>query len=225
MGKSEEEDNYNKRLSSSNRALSELQDAFRGSQFEGELKPTVQRFNSPPAITNAINRNLNKKDDLTQLLFGRKNGIKDKIIEGVQDFFIPPVFNPKDHKKVWALGADTYLTMKGYLSSAWLLKHSLEDKPKDVYRDNNSRIAQLIKNDSVFLDRLDKAIAESNGKTLDTTLKDVAFESGDLYYSIHKGKIKVTGKKGNDGKWKISARLTDDYDFTEIMSFMNEKNK
>ena len=56
-------------------------------------------------------------------------------------------------------------------------------------------------------------------------MKDVAFESGDLYYSIHKGKIKVTGKKGNDGKWKISARLTDDYDLTEIMSFMNEKKQ
>ena len=33
LGKSEEEENYNKRLASSNRALSELQEAFRGSPF------------------------------------------------------------------------------------------------------------------------------------------------------------------------------------------------
>ena len=57
LGKEEEENNYKKRISSSNRALSELQDAFRGSQFEGELKPAVQRFNSTPTITTAVNRN------------------------------------------------------------------------------------------------------------------------------------------------------------------------
>ena len=59
LGKDEEENNYRKKLASSNRALGELQDAFRGSQFEGELNPTVQRLTSAPTITNAVNRNPN----------------------------------------------------------------------------------------------------------------------------------------------------------------------
>ena len=50
----------------------------------------------------------------------------------------------------------------------------------------------------------------------------VAFENGDLYYSIHKSDIYLTGYKREDGKWIVHATLTDTYDFTEIQSFMND---
>ncbi len=64
LGKEEEENNYKKKLSSSIRALNELQDTFRGSQFEGVLNPTAEKVNSSPAITNAINRNPNAKNEI-----------------------------------------------------------------------------------------------------------------------------------------------------------------
>ena len=64
LGKDEEENNYRKKLASSNRALGELQDVFRGSQFEGELNPTVQRLTSAPTITNTVNRNPNVKNEI-----------------------------------------------------------------------------------------------------------------------------------------------------------------
>ncbi len=44
--------------------MNELQRAFRGSQFKGELKPKEQRFNPSPTITNAINRNPNAKNEV-----------------------------------------------------------------------------------------------------------------------------------------------------------------
>ena len=75
LGKEEEENNYKKKLSGSNRALGELQDAFRGSQFEGVLKPTMQKIYSTPAITNAINRNPN-----TQIYAKSQNN--DAFLEG-----------------------------------------------------------------------------------------------------------------------------------------------
>ena len=216
MGKEAEENYYRKKLSNSTRTLDALQGDFRSSQFEGALKPTVQRLDSPPAKINDVNRNSNAKPNLAQLSGAEKHKLKDDLV----DFFIPPVLNPEKHKEVWALGANTYLTMKGYHSSAWLLKHSLEDNPKDVYRDDNSRIANLIKNDPAFLKELDMKIANSKGKMLYTTIP-VTFQSGDLYYSIHKSNIKVSGYKGNDGKWKISARLADKYDFTELTTWMD----
>ena len=43
--------------------LNEWKSIFRSPQFEGELKPKEQRPNSAPAITNAINRNLNAKNE------------------------------------------------------------------------------------------------------------------------------------------------------------------
>ena len=47
---------------------------------------------------------------------------------------------------IWKIGADKYLRKKEYLTSAWLLEHSLEKNPSDVVRGDDSRIAQLIKN-------------------------------------------------------------------------------
>lgn len=234
LGDEEEERNYQNEVKNANRAIADLQNAFRGSQFESQINgianQTSQKINSTPKITHTILRDPNFKIEAKPI--GRYDANKEPVVtqlsnkktkkEGTN--FLGAVFpfvSPEFHKKVWTWGADNYLTKKGYHTSAWLLKHSLKENPEDVYRDNNSRIAQLIKNDPAFLKELDKAIAESDGKTLDTTLDKVIFESGDLYYSIHKGNIKVTGRKGNDGKWKISAQLNDEYNFSELTTWMD----
>lgn len=124
-------------------------------------------------------------------------------------------------REFWKTGAQKYLReSRGYETSAWLLEHSLQDSPSDVYRDNNSRIAYLINNDSAYLRALDRAIASSdNGKVIGY-LDNIVFESGDLYYSIHKSTIYVDGYQKENGQWIIHATMTDTYDFTEIQSFM-----
>ena len=133
------------------------------------------------------------------------------------------ILNKQFHKLVWLIGAETYLKSKEYYTSAQLLKHSLLKSPSDQYMDNSSRLAGLIKTDAEFLAELDKKIASSNGKELSDTLY-VRFLDGDLYYSIHKANIKIKGYKMDNGNWKISGVLDDEYDYTEIMTFMESKN-
>ena len=133
------------------------------------------------------------------------------------------ILNKQFHKLVWLIGAETYLKSKEYYTSAQLLKHSLLKSPSDQYMDNSSRLAGLIKTDAEFLAELDKKIVSSNGKELSDTLY-VSFLDGDLYYSIHKANIKVKGYKMDNGNWKISGVLDDEYDYTEIMTFMEGKN-
>ena len=128
----------------------------------------------------------------------------------------------------WATGAQLYLRgIKGYNTSAWLLEHSLQDNPEDVWRGNDSRIAWLINHSSTYKNALDQAIANSNGVSIDTDLKDIAFkpideDEADLYYSIHKANIHVTGYKQSNGQWLINAVLTDKYDYTEFVKVMEE---
>lgn len=123
------------------------------------------------------------------------------------------------HKLVWLIGAETYLKSKKYYTSAEMLKHSLLKNPPDIYMGNSSRTAGLIKMDKSFLSELDKKIASSNGKELEDTIS-IKFLGGDLYYSIHKADIKIKGHKMDNDKWKIYGTLDDEYDYTQIMSFM-----
>ena len=126
-------------------------------------------------------------------------------------------------REVWKLGAQKYLReQKGYLTSAWMLEHSLDDNPSDIWRGNDSRIAYLVNHDSAYLTALDKKIKSSRNGRVEGYLNTDPFMTGDLYYSIHKSSIYVSGYKQKNGKWIVHTTLTDTYDFTEIQTFMND---
>ena len=126
-------------------------------------------------------------------------------------------------REVWKLGAQKYLReQKGYLTSAWMLEHSLDDNPSDIWRGNDSRIAYLVNHDSAYLTALDKKIKSSRNGKVEGYLNTDPFATGDLYYSIHKSSIYVSGYKQKNGKWIVHTTLTDTYDFTEIQTFMND---
>ena len=129
----------------------------------------------------------------------------------------------KAQRTIWSTGADLYLRKtKGYLTSAWMLEHSLQDNPSDIWRGNDSRIAYLINNDYNFSAKVNEAIQNSNGWSLNNAKIGVVFDSQDLYYSIHKSTIYLTGSKNQYGSWIINCVLYDTYDFTEIQSFMSD---
>ena len=130
----------------------------------------------------------------------------------------------RKHRSFWWEGAEVYLNnTKGYFTSAWMLKHSLQDKPSDITRDNTSRIAQLINDDPAYLRALDDKIAHARAGYIDDVIS-VSFENTkDLYYSIHKADIHIKGRRDYYGKWSISATLSDTYDFTEITTHMGDK--
>ena len=137
----------------------------------GTLNPIVQSPNVSPAITNTVNPNAknevkpigtdgpNEKSVITQFSNDKTKKGNTNVIGAVF-----PLVSSEFHKKVWRWGADNYLTKKGYHTSAWLLKHSLQPNPEDVYRGDDSRIAQLIKNDPAFLRELDKKLLKVTGR-------------------------------------------------------------
>lgn len=133
-------------------------------------------------------------------------------------------------RKFWQIGAQEYLREnKGYLTSAWMLEHSLQDNPSDIWRGNDSRIAYLANHDLAYLQELDKVIAETENEKkdwIDNKKIIVAFHTGDLYYSLHTNTIYLNGYKREDGSWIVNARMNDIYDFTRITSFMgSEENE
>ena len=131
-------------------------------------------------------------------------------------------------RKFWKTGADVYLRkIKKFETSAWLLEHSLQDNPSNVYRGNDSRIAYLMNQEDSYLNAVDNAIKNSNGTNFYVVLKGddntVEFNRGDLYYSIH-GTTAVTlkGYKLNNGQWAVNAVIEDDYDYTRMATFMDD---
>ncbi len=125
-------------------------------------------------------------------------------------------------REFWRMGAQKYLRdMLGYETSAWLLEHSLQDNPDNVWRGNDSRIACLINNDDAYLSALDNAIRSANGNTINQNLA-VSFNTGDLYYSIHNANIHIEGYVQDNGSWLIHTTMTDIYDFTVIQSVMSD---
>ncbi len=123
----------------------------------------------------------------------------------------------------WKTGSQKYLREnRGFLTSAWMLEHSLQDNPTDIWRGNDSRIAYLINNDESYLKKLDAAIASSSNGRISGSLDNISFENGDLYYSIHAATIYVDGYKQGNGKWLVKSTMTDRYDFTVIQSLMSQ---
>ncbi len=127
----------------------------------------------------------------------------------------------------WNIGSQIYLRkQRGFYTSAWMLEHSLQDNPSDIWRGNDSRIAYLMNHDSAYLQGLDEKIAEAENEKrdwIDNKKISVEFENGDLYFSIHRMDIYLNGYKREDGKWIINAHGGDWYDFTEITSFMGDE--
>ena len=132
-------------------------------------------------------------------------------------------------RSFWALGAQKYLReQKDYQTSAWMLEHSLQDNPSDIWRGNDSRIAYLINNDSAFCSVLDNVLqGQANNKDGYFSVSDISvtFATGDLYYSIHRSSFALVGYKQKDGSWMINAKMHDTYDYTQIMTFMGDNGK
>ncbi|MBQ3124094.1 MAG: hypothetical protein IJC09_01565 [Clostridia bacterium] len=130
-------------------------------------------------------------------------------------------------REVWKWGAQNILREDmGCETSAWLLEHSLQDNPSDVERGNDSRIAYLVNTSEEYLSELDKLIKKSKSGVIENGELEVIFgekTSPDLYYSIHKATIYVNGYKIGNGQWYVEANFEDEYNFSEFMTFMGDK--
>ena len=162
-----------------------------------------------------IYSNRKEKNDFSDF-YDKSNSYK------VENFglFKSPVEDIKETSRLfWKLGAEFYLRKKlDCQTSAWMLEHSLQDNPEDIWRGNDSRVAYMINNSPEYLSAVDNAIAQSRNGVLENKDIYVKFEKNkDLEYSIHRATIILNGSKGDDGKWRIHAVLDEDYDYTELM--------
>ena len=111
----------------------------------------------------------------------------------------------------------------GFIFSADLLQHSLEEKADDIVITEGKEI-DIIKADESFKNVINKII-EKYGTNTDEFVFDSAeqldneekiiieFKDKDLYYSIHKADLIVKGKK-EESKWNLEIILDDQYDYT-----------
>ncbi|MBE7027012.1 MAG: hypothetical protein E7410_05605 [Ruminococcaceae bacterium] len=166
---------------------------------------TLSMVNTRTLVDNSLKKLLNKAKQAFQF-FGE----------------LPYEMQKDIQRSMWRTGARHYLGEEGFDTSLWMLEHALQDNPSDIWRGNDSRIAYLINNDPVYLNSLDEAIKSSKDGTIDTDLQNIQFNEKDLYYSIHKANIHVTGHRQSNGKWIVHATLSDKYDFTEFMTFKDD---
>ena len=48
-------------------------------------------------------------------------------------------------------------------------------------------------------------------------LDGVVFEKGDLYYAIHNADVYIDAKRGKNGDWSVNVKVSDTYDYTELL--------
>lgn len=131
-------------------------------------------------------------------------------------------------RSFWKTGAQLLLRERwGYETSAWMLEHSLQDNPSDIWRGNDSRIAGLIKEDSAFKNMLNTVMKDfgdlNSFSTPENKPYGVDFEGRtDLFYSIHSCSMWFSGVKQNDGAWIVNVHVFDTYDYTEFLTLMGE---
>lgn len=69
-----------------------------------------------------------------------------------------------------------------------------------------------------------KILAEYNGLGELNESVSISFDTGDLFYSIHRSTIEYNITQSSDGTIYVDCSLTDTYDFTDILTFMGGKS-
>jgi len=115
---------------------------------------------------------------------------------------------------LWYDFSYAYFTNQGSYISGNLLRHSLQINPSDKIFNNQSYVANTIRETKEYEDSL-TAINEAirNGKRSDSD--DIKFQTGDLATSIHKATLSWTAKPSTKsvGAYDIQISITDTYNF------------
>ena len=103
------------------------------------------------------------------------------------------------------------LNQKGYVHSASLLQHSLQNNPPDLSFDEGSDLVVSIKSNEQYKNQFkDMAERIMAGEAVGT--ETFAFTDMDLFGALHRVYITVSGIQ-EDGKWTFDVNIHDTYDF------------
>lgn len=176
-----------------------------------------------------------KQDNFDKSIKELKKSINNKDIDKIKLLIstFSFIFNIKQNEKQYK--KDTYKKMQyvfwqtvieggkvlnNYDISAYLLQHSLEENPEDLYI-KEGFIVDAIKEDRIFKNYLNRIVKEYGANVnefiFDSSNDDkysLSFENGDLYYSIHKSDLFIKGYKSNNN-WNLEITLYDKYDYSK----------
>ncbi len=172
LGTQEDAYNYKKQISNSNRALDEFQSAFRNSQFESELKPTVQRFNSSPTITNAINRNPNAKNEFEHAIADpNKKYSATQYSANTKESFIDKVFQKEFNNNIYTSKNTAYTEKSKGIGGIFRSDFYYAEKDGKRYPANSKETVDYYDWNSIdenFLnEKFEKLIEEANKNPTD----------------------------------------------------------
>lgn len=128
---------------------------------------------------------------------------------------------------IWKTGAFV-LDKAGYDLSSELLKLAASGSGNKYVAKEGSYASNLLKNDKGLNEFIKSVIWEygesknNPNPSIETQTYIIPLENGDLGAALHKVSVDIDAKKGSDGKWNANVKVTDKFDFTELVNPFNK---
>ena len=165
------------------------------------------------------------------------NGIKSKATKfsnSLTEYYETVIKKGLDYKalnfvvdSIWKTGA-VVLDKAGYDLSSDLLKLAASGSGNKYVAKEGSYASNLLKNDKGLNDFVKSKIWEEGelknnpNPTIDTQTYIIPLENGDLGAALHKVYVDINAKKNSYGKWNAKVKITDKFDFTELVIPINK---
>ena len=161
------------------------------------------------------------------------NGVKTKTVEfaktlgeyykaNIKDTPIHNVLNVANDA-TWKAGT-LALKLAGYHLSSDLMKLAASGSGNKYVAKEGSYASELLKNDKGLNDFIKSTIEKYAKKYkspihyIPTVSYEIPLNNGDLGASLQNIDIDIDARRGRDGKWNAEVKVTDKFDFTEIVN-------
>ena len=165
------------------------------------------------------------------------NRIKSKVTDfsdSLTEYYETVIKKGLDYKalnsvvdSIWKTGA-VVLDKAGYDLSSDLLKLAASGSGNKYVAKEGSYASNLLKNDK-GLNNFVKSIIWEQGElknnpnpTIETQSYIIPLGNGDIGAALHKVYVDIDAKRGRDGKWNAKVKVTDKFDFTELVIPVNQ---
>ena len=125
--------------------------------------------------------------------------------------------------RTWKKGS-LVLDLVGYDLSSDLLKLAASGSGNKYVAKGGSYASNLLKNDKGLNDFVKSTIEEYAEKqksptpSIPTVSYTIPLSNGDLGAALHNVDVDIDAKRGREGKWNAEVKVTDKFDFTEIVN-------